>query len=57
MSKQDESQRGVSAEQIKAEQEESARRSQASVKRIARPMKVIANVCGWIWTALVTTCS
>jgi hypothetical protein len=53
----DESQRGVSAEQIQAEYEESARRSQASAKRIARPVKVIANVCGWIWTALVTTCS
>jgi hypothetical protein len=52
-----EAQKGVSAEQIKAEQEKSARRSQASAKRIARPVKLIANVFGWIWTALVATCS
>jgi len=49
---------GVSAEQIRAEQHESARRSQESARRVARPVNFAANAILAVWTALLAiTCS
>lgn len=52
------SESGVPAEQIRAEQQESARRSKESARRMARPVKFAANAISAVWTALLAiTCS